>query len=134
VKKSRTRQACIARGLSESISRESSKPEERILFYGDWSQVEQDGVPVPALARKAGKDPLDYVFDLPLDTQLVAKLFQNDDSGGRAVAAASGGRDRALDAGAHLIYFCDRGFGLHFLGHWVRERRAIHARRRACAA
>jgi N-acyl-D-aspartate/D-glutamate deacylase len=25
------------------------------------------------------------------------------------------------DAGAHLIYFCDAGFGLHFLAHWVRE-------------
>ena len=26
------------------------------------------------------------------------------------------------DAGAHLIYMCDAGFGLHFLSHWVRER------------
>ena len=26
------------------------------------------------------------------------------------------------DAGAHLIYMCDAGFGLHFLAHWVRER------------
>jgi len=25
------------------------------------------------------------------------------------------------DAGAHLTFFCDAGFGLHFLGHWVRE-------------
>ena len=25
------------------------------------------------------------------------------------------------DAGAHLIYFCDAGYGLHFLAHWVRE-------------
>ena len=25
------------------------------------------------------------------------------------------------DAGAHLSYLCDAGFGLHFLGHWVRE-------------
>ena len=25
------------------------------------------------------------------------------------------------DAGAHLIYMCDAGFGLHFLAHWVRE-------------
>ena len=25
------------------------------------------------------------------------------------------------DAGAHLVYFCDAGFGLHFLAHWVRE-------------
>ena len=26
------------------------------------------------------------------------------------------------DAGAHLTLFCDAGFGLHALGHWVRER------------
>ena len=26
------------------------------------------------------------------------------------------------DAGAHLTLFCDAGFGLHTLGHWVRER------------
>jgi len=25
------------------------------------------------------------------------------------------------DAGAHLGYLCDAGFGLHLLGHWVRE-------------
>ena len=25
------------------------------------------------------------------------------------------------DAGAHLIFLCDAGFGLHFLQHWVRE-------------
>ena len=29
------------------------------------------------------------------------------------------------DAGAHLSFFCDAGFGLHLLGHWVRERRAM---------
>jgi N-acyl-D-aspartate/D-glutamate deacylase len=25
------------------------------------------------------------------------------------------------DAGAHLGYLCDAGFGLHLLGHWARE-------------
>ena len=25
------------------------------------------------------------------------------------------------DAGAHHTFFCDAGFGMHFLGHWVRE-------------
>jgi N-acyl-D-aspartate/D-glutamate deacylase len=25
------------------------------------------------------------------------------------------------DAGAHLLYMCDAGFGLHFLAHWVRQ-------------
>jgi len=29
------------------------------------------------------------------------------------------------DAGAHLSFFCDAGFGLHLLGYWVREREAM---------
>jgi len=92
-------------------------PKSGILFYGDWSQVEKDGVPVTQLAA----DPLDYVFDLPLDTQLVAKLFQNDDRGVAPLLKHPAGVVALSDAGAHLIYFCDAGFGLHFLAHWVRE-------------
>src|SRR5687768_702241 len=95
-------------------------PKSGILFYGDWSQVERDGVSVVELASKAGKDPLDYVFDLPLDTQLVAKLFQNDDAGVAPLLKHPAGVVALSDAGAHLIYFCDAGFGLHFLAHWVR--------------
>jgi len=26
------------------------------------------------------------------------------------------------DAGAHLSFLCDAGFGLHLFGHWARER------------
>jgi N-acyl-D-amino-acid deacylase len=100
-------------------------PKEGILFYGDWSQFEQDGVPVTELARRAAKDPLDYVFDLPLDTQLVAKLFQNDDAGVAPLLKHPAGVVALSDAGAHLIYFCDAGFGLHFLAHWVRETRTF---------
>ena len=96
-------------------------PAQGILFYGDWSQVEEDGVPVTELARRAGKDPLDYVFDLLLDTQLVAKLYQNDDAGVAPLLKHPAGVIALSDAGAHLIYFCDAGFGLHFLAHWVRE-------------
>ena len=98
-------------------------PKSGILFYGDWSQVEKDGVPVTELA----KDPLDYVFDLPLDTQLVAKLFQNDDAGVAPLLKHPAGVVALSDAGAHLIYFCDAGFGLHFLAHWVRETGHLHA-------
>jgi N-acyl-D-aspartate/D-glutamate deacylase len=92
-------------------------PRPGILFHGDWSQVEKDGVPVTRLST----DPLDYVFDLPLDTQLVAKLFQNDDAGVAPLLKHPAGVVALSDAGAHLIYFCDAGFGLHFLAHWVRE-------------
>ena len=93
-------------------------PKSGILFYGDWSQVELDGVPVTKLAKG---DPLDFVFDLPLDTQLVAKLYQNDDAGVAPLLKHPAGVVALSDAGAHLIYFCDAGFGLHFLAHWVRE-------------
>jgi N-acyl-D-aspartate/D-glutamate deacylase len=96
-------------------------PKSGILFYGDWSQVEHDGVAVTELAARVGKDPLDYVFDLDLDVQLVAKLYQNDDAGVAPLLKHPAGVIALSDAGAHLIYFCDAGFGLHFLAHWVRE-------------
>ena len=113
-------------GSFRSRLRENLKnPKTGILFYGDWSQVERDGVPVTALAGREGKDPLDYVFDLPIDTQLVAKLFQNSDSGVAPLLKHPAGVVALSDAGAHLIYFCDAGFGLHFLSHWVRETRTF---------
>ncbi len=96
-------------------------PGQGILFAGDWTQVERDGVPVTELAAREGKDPLDYVFDLPLDVQLVAKLYQNDDAGVAPLLKHPAGVIALSDAGAHLIYFCDAGFGLHFLAHWVRD-------------
>jgi N-acyl-D-aspartate/D-glutamate deacylase len=124
VKKARDKEAIYrSSSFRNELRADFKNPKSGILFYGDWSQMEQDGVPVPQLARKAGKDPLDYVFDLPLDTQLVAKLFQNDDAAVAPLLKHPSGVIALSDAGAHLIYFCDAGFGLHFLSHWVRERR-----------
>jgi N-acyl-D-amino-acid deacylase len=105
----------------ERLKANFRNPAQGILFYGDWSQIERDGVPVTELARREGKDPLDYVFDLPLDTQLVAKLYQNDDAAVAPLLKHPAGVIALSDAGAHLIYFCDAGYGLHFLAHWVRE-------------
>ena len=96
-------------------------PRSGVLFQGGWSDIELDGVPVTELARQAGKDALDYVFDLPLDVGLIAKLYQNDDAGVAPLLRHRAGVVALSDAGAHLIYLCDAGFGLHFLAHWVRE-------------
>jgi len=105
----------------ERLRQNFREPRQGILFYGDWTQVERDGVPVTELAAREGKDALDYVFDLPLDVQLVAKLYQNDDAGVAPLLKHPAGVIALSDAGAHLIYFCDAGYGLHFLAHWVRE-------------
>jgi N-acyl-D-aspartate/D-glutamate deacylase len=109
------------RAFRDRLRQNFREPKQGILFYGDWSQMERDGVPVTELAKRAGKDPLDYVFDLPLDVQLVAKLYQNNDAGVAPLLKHPAGVIALSDAGAHLIYFCDAGYGLHFLAHWVRE-------------
>ena len=98
-----------------------ANPQPGILFYGDWSKVEVDEQPVDALARAAGRDPLDWFFDLPIDTPLIAKLFQNNDANVAPLLRHESGVLALSDAGAHLIFLCDAGFGLHFLRHWVRE-------------
>jgi N-acyl-D-aspartate/D-glutamate deacylase len=94
-------------------------PKPGILFSGDWRKVEIDGVPLPQLA--GARDPLDWFCERPLGQQMIAKLFQNDDAGVAPLLKHEAGVIALSDAGAHLIYFCDAGFGLHFLAHWVRE-------------
>ena len=96
-------------------------PKQGILFYGDWAKIEKESIPISELAKSAGKDPLDYFFNLPTDQQLIGKLFQNNDAGVAPLLRHEQGVVALSDAGAHLIYFCDAGFGLHFLQHWVRE-------------
>jgi N-acyl-D-aspartate/D-glutamate deacylase len=96
-------------------------PRPGILFYGDWSKIERDEQPVSELARQAGRDPVDWFFEQPIDTQFIAKLFQNDDAGVTPLLKHPNGVLALSDAGAHLIFLCDAGFGLHFLKHWVRE-------------
>ena len=96
-------------------------PRAGILFYGDWSKIELDEVPITQIASVAGRDPLDWFFDQPVGTRFVGKLFQNNDAGVAPLLKHDAGVVALSDAGAHLIYMCDAGFGLHFLRHWVRE-------------
>ena len=96
-------------------------PQQGILFYGDWNKIERESRSIADLAKEKKMDPLDYFFDLPVDQQLIGKLFQNNDAGVAPLLRHEQGVVALSDAGAHLIYFCDAGFGLHFLQHWVRE-------------
>ncbi|HKC44476.1 MAG TPA: amidohydrolase family protein [Burkholderiales bacterium] len=100
-------------------------PQPGILFYGDWSNVAAGGRAVTEIAAERGVDPLDCFFDLALaealETRFEATLFQNDDAGVAPLLRHHAGVIALSDAGAHLTFLCDAGFGLHLLAHWVRE-------------
>jgi N-acyl-D-amino-acid deacylase len=100
-----------------AFRRDLEQPKAGALFQGDWSQVELDGVPVTRLDA----DPLAFVLSLPPEARLVGKFYQNDDAGVAPLLKHPAGVLALSDAGAHLVYFCDAGFGLHFLAHWVRD-------------
>ncbi len=84
---------------------------------------------VAQLARTAGKDPLDWLLDFGLDGELDAmldcKLFNTNEDEVRGLLNRRNAQISLSDAGAHLSFLCDAGFGLHLFGHWVRERRDL---------
>ncbi len=95
---------------------EAARPEHRAL----------EGRSVAALAAAAGQTPLDWLLDFSLaedlDTVYTAVLLNTDEGAVGRMLRDPHATVALSDAGAHLTFFCDAGFGLHLLGHWVRER------------
>ena len=50
------------------------------------------------------------------------KLFNTNEEQVRELIRQPNSQITLSDAGAHLSFLCDAGFGLHLFGHWVRER------------
>jgi N-acyl-D-amino-acid deacylase len=102
------------------------------LAHMTVKSVQQDryrglvGGNVTELARAAGKDPFDWLFDFGLDGELDAmvdcKLFNTDEEAVSRLMRHPHSQVTLSDAGAHLSFLCDAGFGLHLFGHWVRGR------------
>jgi N-acyl-D-aspartate/D-glutamate deacylase len=84
------------------------------------------GQTIGALAKASGRDPFDVFLDFGLDGELDAmfdcKLFNTDESEVRKLLRHPNAAVALSDAGAHLSFLCDAGFGLHLFGHWARER------------
>jgi N-acyl-D-amino-acid deacylase len=89
--------------------------------HRDWQ-----GQTIGDLAAKSGRDPFDVFLDFGLDGELDAmfdcKLFNTDEDDVRRLLRHPHAAVALSDAGAHLSFLCDAGFGLHLFGHWVRER------------
>lgn len=124
----------------EAFKQDLKQGAEGILFTGRWDRIlvgrathpnvqRFEGRSIAAIAACCGQDPLDCFFDLALmddlQTEFLAQLFNADDDGVQALIGHRAGLITLSDAGAHLKFMCDAGYGLHFLGHWVRDRQAM---------
>jgi N-acyl-D-amino-acid deacylase len=124
-------------GFRQRFRQNLAQPRPGTVFQGNWNRVV---VAVPALrknaglanrniadiARERGRDPLDVMLDLGLEedlqTAFLGLFFNAVDEGVAELLKHPAGVVALSDAGAHLMYLCDAGFGLYLLGHWVRER------------
>jgi N-acyl-D-amino-acid deacylase len=124
-------------GFRAAIRAELAKPAHFRLFNGEWHKVQvvesarkdYEQRSIAALAAEAGGDPLDFMLDLALaeglDTVFNAMLLNSDEAAVTRMLRHPRSLVSLSDAGAHLTFFNDAGFGLHLLGHWSRERGAL---------
>ncbi|MFI4999691.1 MAG: amidohydrolase family protein [Reyranellales bacterium] len=119
-----------------AVKQELEAARGRLVFNSEWDKLfvvevakpenrSMEGATLAELAKKANKDPLDFILDFALsenlDTAFVAQLLHNDEKAVGRILADPNTHISLSDAGAHLTFFCDAGFGLHLMGHWSRE-------------
>ncbi len=122
--------------LRENVKKELCVRARR-LFDGHWhlmhvaqtkkpANQHMEGQSVEALGRAAGKHPFDFVLDLALEEDLgtvfTATLLNSDEDAVGRMMLDKHSMISLSDAGAHMTFLCDAGFGLHLYGHWVREK------------
>jgi N-acyl-D-amino-acid deacylase len=135
----RMKQALADRAFRAAVKDELSQRVRR-MFNGEWEKMfvtqtarpgnrRFEGCPVDALAQEARKHPVDFMLDLSLaenlDTLFTATLLNSDEDAVGRMLRDPNSIVSLSDAGAHLTFLCDAGFGLHLMGHWARDRRAL---------
>ena len=131
----------MKQALADKIFRAAVKDElsrrTRRMFIGEWEKMfvtiaareenrVYEGSSIDELARAAGKHPIDFMLDLSLaedlDTLFTGTLLNSDEEAVGRMLRDEKSIVSLSDAGAHLTFLCDAGFGLHLLGHWSRDR------------
>ena len=125
--------------LRASLKAELTERSRR-MFTGEWEKAfvalvadpahaAYEGKSIGALARSEGKHPVDFILDLALaedlDTMFTATVLNSDEEAVGRLMQDENAIVSLSDAGAHLTFLCDAGFGLHVLGHWVRDRKLM---------
>ncbi|MFZ2737761.1 MAG: amidohydrolase family protein [Burkholderiaceae bacterium] len=120
----------------QGVRQELVSPATFRLFNNEWDKVHVvqtsrsenavlEQCSVQQIANERGLDPLDVMLDLALsedlETVFTAQLLNSDVEAVGRMLNHPHSLVSLSDAGAHLTFFNDAGFGLHLLGHWVRE-------------
>jgi N-acyl-D-amino-acid deacylase len=123
-------------GFRNAVRAEIAAPASFRLFNGEWDQLHiteaasetyraLEQKPFGTLAVSMGKDPLDLMLDIALEENLhtvfTAMLLNSNEEAVGQMLNHPNSIVSLSDAGAHLTFFNDAGFGLHLMGHWARD-------------
>lgn len=126
--------------IRQAVKDELEQPASVRLFNGEWDKIELTEAAraenrglehrtIASLAAEAGKHPLDWMLDFAISEDLkslfTAVLLNSDEEAVGRMIRHPNASVALSDAGAHLTFFCDAGFGLHLMGHWSRSLGAI---------
>jgi len=124
------------RAFRDGVRAELASPAKFRLFNGEWGKVQVVEVAfadnasyeqqtIAQIAHAEQREPLDVMLDLALSEDLrtvfTAQLLNSDEEAVGRMLNHAHSMVSLSDAGAHLTFFNDAGFGLHLLGHWARE-------------
>jgi len=128
---------CLAdTSFRQSVKGELAQTATFRLFNNEWDKVHvvqttlaehqtYEQKSVAELAHALHQDPLDFALDLALkedlQTVFTAELLNSDPQAVGRLLNDPHSLVSLSDAGAHLTFFNDAGFGLHLLGHWARD-------------
>ena len=128
---------CLAdAAFRQSVKQELQQTSNFRLFNNEWDKVHVVQTFNPAhqayeqrsvaeLAASQGVDALDFALDLALsenlETVFTAQLLNSDSEAVAKLLNHPHSLVSLSDAGAHLTFFNDAGFGLHLMGHWARD-------------
>ena len=125
----------------ETLLNEIENDAQVRLFNGDWDKIivrevsnkkyeNLEGRSIKDIALTANVKPLDWLLDHSLskngmDTLFIAMLLNSDEQAVGKLLKHPRSNIALSDAGAHLTFFNDAGYGLYMLQKWVRENKLM---------